>query len=137
MDTGIKFLGYHVREMKFLKNDNFKAAKVNLKLNFSKNSTYLDNNRIRLNIHVKIFEDAVANNFPFDLSFIVSGFFQYNEMNIEDDQERERFEAKLMEILYPYIRTIVSNIMTATNLPPIILPTIDINFFVRNSKNKI
>ncbi len=60
----LKFLGYFVREINFFKNDHFKAEKINLDMKLSKNSTYLEKNRVRLNINVKIFEDAVSKNYP-------------------------------------------------------------------------
>lgn len=130
----IKFLGYFVREITFQKNDNFKPQKINADMKFSKNCTYLDNNRVRLNIKVNIFEDAVTKNYPFSLNLIVSGLFQYTDVDIEEINQRNMLEQKAMETLYPYIRTIVSTITMASNLPPLLLPTINVKHLIKNDQ---
>ncbi|QVK18633.1 protein-export chaperone SecB [Mycoplasmatota bacterium] len=133
-ETKIQFLGYFVREMNFLRNDNFKSEKINLNMKFSKNTTYLENNKVKLNVNAKLFEDAVTKNYPFSLSLVVTGVFQYNHINIDEDKKREMLEQKLLDILYPYIRSIVSTITMTSNLPPLYLPTLNINQFISVNK---
>jgi len=131
-ETTIKFLGYYVREINFLKNDNFKGEKINLELKMTKNSTYLDDNKVKINLNVKIFEEAITKNFPFSLSLVTTGIFQYNHISIEEDHKREMLEKKLIDILYPYVRASVSNITMTSNLPPLYLPTLNINNFIKS-----
>lgn len=133
-ETKIQFLGYFVREMNFLRNDNFKGQKINLNMKFSKNTTYLENNKVKLNVNVKLFEDAVTKNYPFSLSLVVTGVFQYNQINIDEDKKREMLEQKFLDILYPYIRSIVSTITMTSNIPPLYLPTLNINQFISVNK---
>lgn len=134
MNGLINFLGYTIREINFLKNDYFKGGKVNLDIKFSKNSTYLDNNRVRLNVSVKLFSQTTDDNYPFNLSFVISGLFHYRDVNIEDDNNRELLEQKMLDIIYPYIRMIVSNILMTANMPPLFLPTININQIIKKNK---
>lgn len=131
----VNFLGYTLREINFSKNDYFKGGKVNLDLKFSKNSTYLDKNRVRINVSVKLFNDIMDNNFPFSLSFVISGLFQYRDVNIEEDNNRELIEQRMLEILYPYIRQVVSNVLMTANMPPLFLPTININQLIKKNQN--
>ncbi len=127
MEKKVNFLGYVVREINFLRNDHYKPEKMNLDMKLAKNATYLDNNRVRFNVNVKIFEEAVSKNYPFSLSFVLSGLFQYVDINIDVDENRDILEYQMIDIIYPYIRTIVSSVLTTANLPPIFLPTIDIS----------
>jgi len=133
--SAIKFLNYNVREINFIKNDQFKVDKINLDMKFFKNCTYLDQNKVRLNLSVKIFEDAVSKNYPFDLSLVVSGLFEYNNLDIEDDEARDVLEDKLLEVLFPYVRSVVSSITMTTNLPPLLLPTINIKNFIKKDQS--
>lgn len=135
MNGLVSFLGYTLREINFSKNDYFKGGKVNLDLKFSKNSTYLDKNRVRINVSVKLFNDIMDNNFPFSLSFVISGLFQYRDVNIEEDNNRELIEQRMLEILYPYIRQVVSNVLMTANMPPLFLPTININQLIKKNQN--
>lgn len=134
MNGIVSFLGYSLREINFSKNDYFKGGKVNLDLKISKNSTYIDNKRVRMNLNVKLFSDVVDNNYPFTLAFVISGLFQYREINIEVDNNRELIEKMMIDILYPYIRTIVTSILTTANMPPLFLPTINVNQLIKNNK---
>ena len=134
MNGILSFLGYSLREINFSKNDYFKGGKVNLDLKISKNSTYIDNKRVRMNLNVKLFSDVVDNNYPFTLAFVISGLFQYREINIEVDNNRELIEKMMIDILYPYIRTIVTSILTTANMPPLFLPTINVNQLIKNNK---
>ncbi|HEY8365195.1 MAG TPA: protein-export chaperone SecB [Haloplasmataceae bacterium] len=135
MNSTISFLGYSVRELNFSKNDYFKGGKINLDMKFTKNCTYLENNRVRINISVKLFDNAENDNYPFKLSFVTSGIFQYQDVNIEEDNSRELIEQKMLDILYPYIRMIVSNVLMVCNLPPLFLPTININQLVKDKES--
>jgi preprotein translocase subunit SecB len=134
MNGIVSFLGYSLREINFSKNDYFKGGKVNLDLKISKNSTYIDNKRVRMNLNVKLFSNVVDNNYPFTLAFVISGLFQYREINIEVDNNRELIEKMMIDILYPYIRTIVTSILTTANMPPLFLPTINVNQLIKNNK---
>ncbi len=134
MNGIVSFLGFSLREINFSKNDYFKGGKVNLDLKISKNSTYIDNKRVRMNLNVKLFSDVVDNNYPFTLAFVISGLFQYREINIEVDNNRELIEKMMIDILYPYIRTIVTSILTTANMPPLFLPTINVNQLIKNNK---
>lgn len=134
MNGILSFLGYSLREINFSKNDYFKGGKVNLDLKISKNSTYIDNKRVRMNLNVKLFSNVVDNNYPFTLAFVISGLFQYREINIEVDNNRELIEKMMIDILYPYIRTIVTSILTTANMPPLFLPTINVNQLIKNNK---
>ncbi len=76
---------------------------------------------VKLTVH--IFKDAVKNNYPFEMSVTVEGFYRL-EMQ---DEDILKYERNAIAILYPYIRAIVSNFTATANVNPLILPAINVN----------
>ena len=135
MNGNVGFLGYSVREMSFSKNDYFKGGKVKFTMNITKNSTYLDNNRVRMNLNVKLFDGGEPDrNYPFTLSFVLTGLFQYRNTNILEDGARDIIEKQMIDVLYPYIRMVTSSILVAANVPPVFLPLINVNELLKKNK---
>ena len=66
--------------------------------------------------------------FPIDLKVIISGTFDFLEPNEEEINEFMKKEA--IQMLYPYLRSYVSNLTANSMMSPIMLPIID----VRNIK---
>ena len=67
--------------------------------------------------------------FPFDLKIDVSGFF-----NIKDDEEDkilDLLESKGVQLVYPYVRALATNLTTSALMPPLILPLILPNDFIK------
>lgn len=61
--------------------------------------------------------------FPLDLYVCIAGIFELN--NFDDEQIRSFLNLNAVQILFPYIRTIVSSITSTAMMPPIVLPIIN------------
>ena len=62
--------------------------------------------------------------FPVDVRVSLSGVFDM--ANIPDDQKDAFLKVSAVQIIFPYVRGIVSSISTSALMPPIVLPIIDV-----------
>lgn len=116
------FKGYKATEFSFkLLNNQPGVQKFkinhNLAFNIKKNDSGFD-----LTISVKI-EDKPDNPVPFELSVSVLGHFGVNNVN---SVNINRLVPKAAEILFPYLRSTASSLTLGANIPPYVLPTINI-----------
>ena len=73
------------------------------------------------------FKDEPNNRFPIDLVVSVKGSF---EIEGNDEEEIISFlKMQGMQMVFPYLRTMVSNITASALMPPIMLPIIDLREF--------
>ncbi|EEX48236.1 MULTISPECIES: protein-export chaperone SecB [Jonquetella] len=80
-----------------------------------------------LNMALTVFGDAEKNNYPFTVVADVTGVFFVNA----EGQDREAIlKDHGLEILMPYMRAMVSQLVSLANLPtPVILPPLDADAF--------
>jgi len=71
----------------------------------------------------------------FQLSGKVAGFFSYNETLSESDV-KSLLAGNGLAILFPYVRSTITNLTSAINIPPLILPTINILKYVKEKHEK-
>lgn len=130
-DSVLKFNEYMVNEVYYKKNLNYtkQENEIKLKLNITP-KVDIDTNKMCVNLITDIFEDSENNNFPFEMHIDVSGYF------ITKGEQIERFTANAIAILYPYIRAIVSTYTASANIPPLILPAINVNAMLEQKKKK-
>lgn len=81
---------------------------------------------------VKIFleiHNTKTNPFPMDIDLSFIGIFQFDV--IDDTNELDKFlNIGATQILFPYVRSIVSTITGASLMQPLILPIIDVRSIV-------
>lgn len=117
----LKFLGYIVNEMHFRLNGEAQAPGLK---NFTINpNIHMDIKKapknLVLTITVKI-EGSPEKPTPFDITVVLTGNF---EIITECDVDSMRIEAS--QVLYPYARTVLSQLTGNANMPSYFLPTID------------
>ena len=98
-----------------------------------------DNNKSTLNINVHSWivkfiqeqglENSIENNYPFELEIEITGFFTTTGDAVD------RFKANAIAIMYPYVRAIVSTYTALANIPPLILPAINVNALLEQQNN--
>ncbi len=64
------------------------------------------------------------NIFPIDLRIILVGTFVLEKISEEDRESFLKYQA--VQILFPYLRTMLSNITSSAFMSPILLPVIDV-----------
>ncbi len=106
--------------------------KQKTKINFNINKNVKkDNDSMEIELTTKIFEDAITNNYPFEMEIVITRYF-----TIENNEDKIDFEPNTIAILYPYIRSIVSTYTASANVNPLILPTINVNKLIESQNKK-
>lgn len=128
----LRFNKYIVNEINFKNNSSFinKNEKISISFNIAKDIKKNDNN-MEVKLTTQIFKDAEKNNYPFEMDVILTGYF-----TIENNEKDIDFEPNAIAILYPYIRSIVSTYTASANVNSLILPVINVNKLIENTKNK-
>lgn len=62
--------------------------------------------------------------FPIDLKIVLMGQFSMEKVDTSDINNFLKYQA--VQILFPYMRTMVSNITSSAMMTPIVLPIIDV-----------
>lgn len=83
----------------------------------SENNLYFTRLTLRL-------ENKEENPFPINLKIVLTGNFSLEKVANEDRDNFLKHQA--VQILFPYIRTMVSNITSSSMMMPIVLPVIDV-----------
>lgn len=125
------FNKYIVNKVIFNNNINYdieQKAKINFNIN---KNVKKDNDSMEIELTTKIFEDAIANNYPFEMEIVITGYF-----TIENNEDKIDFEPNAIAILYPYIRAIVSTYTAAANVNSLLLPTINVNKLIESQNKK-
>lgn len=112
-------LGYQVKKSFFERNakaekDQRYVINPNIAFNIS-----VRNNNFDMETVVKI-EESEEKKTPFNIEVVAVANFKIEEF---DEIDKMRIEAS--EIFYPYVRTIVSNLVVNANMNPYFLPFID------------
>lgn len=130
--SSLIFKGYRVKKIDFTINDNLKdPIEVKLDFNIKKevNVDY-DNNKAQIILTTLVFEEAEKKQYPFSLKVIVEGQFEFENCNKKQMEAFSNLNA--VAILFPYIRAIITNITSAANVNPLILPSINIIKLIEN-----
>lgn len=89
---------------------------------FRKTGTVDDNKHFtELTIEIRNTEETP---FPIDLRIRMTCVFDLS--NIDPDQIDKFLKIQGIQILFPYLRTMVSNVTASAMMPPIVLPIIDV-----------
>ncbi|WP_018249864.1 protein-export chaperone SecB [Orenia marismortui] len=120
------FDDYRIENINFEMNNDFKNGDVDVDFDADFNlNIYEEENKGLLNIEVKFWENAAKDSYPFELSISIIGVF-----SSDPSMDKEQFETMCKyngaAILFPYIRSAITDITKVANLPSLILPTINI-----------
>ena len=120
MNGSINFEGYKILKASFDLNTEFSSDKpIDMSIGLGHNYQIEDTD-MRVQLSVKVFEDAKNNDLPFELLLTIEGV------------DAKKFVPNAWAILYPYIRAVVSSYTALANVTPLFLPTININNYLKN-----
>lgn len=134
--SSLKLLNYITDFVQFRNNPDFESDEVTVQFDVQPEFYINDEKGIMtVELQVEIFKDAIRNNYPFEMIVSVVGIF---EMKSNDKEKNiHRFKTNAVAIMYPYIRALVSTYTANANVPPLILPVMNINKMIEESeKNK-
>lgn len=129
-ESKLKFINYVVDHVEFKNNPSFEAKEVTI--NFDIRPEYINDNDdddLILILDIDIFKDAIANNYPFEISIRMIGYFK-----MEGEEDINKFKANALAIMYPYVRTLVTGYTSNSNVSPLILPLINANALVNKNR---
>ena len=130
--SSLKFLGYHIASLVFTRNENFQDRPVEIKFDVTSRVSFLASNTANVCIDLVLFPNMQTNNFPFTMNLSFVGEFKIENFNPEKDNKL--FEINAVTILFPYLRALVTTITANANVPPLILPPINVINLLRNKK---
>ncbi|UZW12581.1 protein-export chaperone SecB [Clostridium pasteurianum] len=128
----ISFNGYKIKSIDFKINDDYKNEfkGIDTDFDFKVNAGIdSDGKNVVITVESIIFKDYKNKNKPFYLDIITEGYFSFE--CTKEEFESNRLIKNSLSILFPYIRSSVTNITTTCGFSPLILPTININEFVK------
>lgn len=129
----LKFIDYKVEALEFDLNKTFDADAVDVDFNIESNVDILEKKQAAVRLELKIFPEAEKNNYPFTMKLVLVGLFEI--VNYDISEGMYIFEKNAIAILFPYIRSLVSTITANVNVPPLILPPINVVSFLESRKH--
>jgi len=141
MDKQIKssfiFENYIVNKIDFKLNSNFKYSPVDLDFSVNINVTLAESLlKGKVTLDVNIFDEALKENYPFALFVSITGSFSVPDDSMTREQFSRFCELNGTAALFPFLRTIIADITKAANLPPLMLPLINVQNLVENQKEE-
>lgn len=126
------FEKYIVDEVYFKVNDLFEQGteKININVNIIPD-VKIEGNSMDVTLITNVFEDAEKNNYPFEMKIKITGKFL-----TKDENNLDKFRKNAIDILYPYVRAIVSTYTASANIAPLILPAINVNKLIEDQEKK-
>ncbi len=132
VNSDLKFINYGVPKFKAEINQKFDfATKQNITLNpkFTRDIIKIDDKQFQTQLTIVI-ENTPEQEVPFNIEASIKGLFALEDWQNEDN--KDLVEITSTATLFPYLRSLVSNLSTMLNMPPYILPLININELFKN-----
>ncbi len=129
-----KFLHYCICDINFKVNQNncFDANNdtdidMGFEVAIARKREHLE--QVRLSVFVEVFKDYLESGAPFNLRFTIDGYFEV-EQDMTDDELSRFCKSSGVPILFPYIRSAVTDITKIANIEPLVLPLINVRRLV-------
>lgn len=127
----IEFKDYIIDKMQYQENDNYdhESDSLDVGVEFSASVAYEKNKGIVI-LMVALGDESNVQ-CPFTVYTSIKGIFEYELENEEEESEkddlRELMSTNAIAILYPYLRSVVSDItLRANNYPVFVLPVVNV-----------
>lgn len=129
-----KFLNYHICDMNFKLNQNNNPEiddDTDLDMEFEVVVGRKKNcpEQIKLSVIVEVFKDYIEKGAPFNLQFTIDGYFEI-EKGMTEKELAQFCKSSGVPVLFPYIRSAVTDITKVVNVDPLILPLINVRKIV-------
>ncbi|MCF4113161.1 protein-export chaperone SecB [Dethiosulfovibrio acidaminovorans] len=134
----LRFTDYKLERACFEGNPNYEKREgmIPLDLSLNREMKSISENSFSLSISVDVFEKPRENNYPFSVGVTVSGFFQVDD-SVGLDLKNKLIETNAAAILFPYVRSIISQITLMANTDStLILPPVNFVEMLRSEETK-
>lgn len=122
-----KFL---VKELSLINHESTKGTSFQLKPAFSKKIERLGDNEYEVALRCEI-RSTSENPFPFDLTAVVALLTKI-EGTIDEKDLDNYLNHNCVQIIFPYLRSSITSLTSASLMTPLILPVIDASNFETN-----
>lgn len=123
VSSPLKFNGYCVDEISYKSIDNEESnSNITLHPILKKNilKSHNDSTHYIVKLSFEINTDSSPKS-PFNIKAVLSGDF-----NLEEDADEDLIQTNAISILFPYLRTVVSNTTLNANISPLIIPVVNV-----------
>ncbi len=124
-----------VTEKLEFKNNHLKPGNFKLKPTLSRRT-----GKINQNVFFTTLILSVENNelypFPVDLLVEFRGIFEFKDIDNESEI-MEFLKIEAVNIMFPYLRSITTNLTTTAMMPPIVLPIVDVKKLFKNNNDSV
>ncbi len=129
--ANLRFNNYQVNYMHFERDYTYDGGDIEANININKNIEFFENRKIAVTLDVEVFPKEINKVYPFNLKISCTGYFEHRlESNNTDgdisEEVRNLANINAVAILFPYIRAMISTYTTIANIPPFILPPINV-----------
>jgi preprotein translocase subunit SecB len=125
-DSYLQFNGYEVNNIQFELIDHIEENKefeIIPEFNTSTHDKGNDHFEVALSVNI---HSSESHPLPFNLAVSMVGKFSICLGNIDDELKTSLLRENTLAIMFPFLRSIVASITLSANIPPLILPVINI-----------
>ena len=117
-----------------IKNNHLEKGEFKLNPNLSRRVGHIKNAEYFTELRLTI-KDEPKSSFPVSIEITIKAIFTFEDVKDEEKNDIDQFLKKQgVHILYPYLRSAVSNLTTNALLPPLVLPVINAMTLFENNK---
>ena len=110
-----------------LRNNEMNGQKYRLQPHFFKSIEKIEDGKYKLSLSVEI-KNTEDSPFPLDIDIEFETVYTFKDY--ESDEELENYlNFGAIQMIFPYMRTAITSIVSAALLPPLVLPIIDVRQF--------
>lgn len=123
VNSTLQFLHYDVNKIQFINNPDYEAQEVEVDLEFD-SAIERSEEYIAQKVSIEVFPNGLENGMPFQLQIDLTGHFRL--VDGAEKMETKNIETNTLAILFPYVRSLVTTITANANVPPLVLPPLNI-----------
>ena len=123
-----------VKELSIINHDLKELSSFQIKPIFSKKISKISDNEYEVALRVEL-KDAPDNHFPFDLIATIALITKI-EGDIDKKVLDDFLNINCVQIIFPYLRSSVTSLTSASLMTPLVLPIIDASTFKTIEENK-
>lgn len=130
MQNSVKFEGYMIQKLNLEKVEKIpkeKQKNINISCNFFKNKEKSKENSYKVSMNIEIYTNLSK------IELVLDGFFMIPK-EFEEENKKYFLEVSAPAIIYPYARTLISNITAFDADETVLLPVINFAGFKINNK---
>jgi len=127
--SSFTFRTYHITNIEFNINHNFiTTGKIDINFNVNHEiKKNVEDETWSVKLHTLIFDKAEENNYPFTIKLSIEGIFSIESEEPLPDEEILKFcSINGTAALFPFLRSAVTDITKISNVPPLVLPLVNI-----------